>query len=183
MNLKKYHRYRMDFSSTAARLSVLCMGGSLFLLAVYYFLLRDFSTIKAAEAIFSLVLPIVLCVGYIVLIRFVKLNAPGLFAIVGTAVCLVLMISAFSSGSLLHGVLGCVWYILSALVLIGVAGGYFPGTQPASVMFAIAMTVRLLAFDLRLRGITNWVHELAVLLLIAAMICLPGSFQPVKPRK
>lgn len=182
MNLKQYHRYRMDFGSKAARLSTLFIGGSLFLLAVHYFLLRELSSVKAAEAIFKLTLPILLSVAFIVLGRILKLNAPGLFAIVGAAFCLVLMISAFSSGSLLRGVLGGIWYILCAVVLLGTAGGFLPGTQPATVMFAVALIIRLV-FDLRLRGISNWVYELSGLLLIAALMCLPRSFQPIKHRK
>ena len=182
MNLKQYHRYRMDFGSKAAKFSALFIGGSLFLLAVHYFLLRELSSIKAAEAIFKLTLPILLSVAFIVLGRILKVDAPGLFAIVGAAFCLVLMISAFSSGNLLRGVLGGIWYILCAVILLGTAGGFMPGTQPAAAMFAVALIVRLL-FDLRLRGISNWVYELSCLQLIAAMICLPGTFQPIKPRK
>ena len=183
MNLKQYHRYRMDFTSKAASISALCMGVSLFLLSVYYFLLRDLSSIKSAEAIFGLVIPMLVSVAFIVLIRFVKWNAPGLFAIIGAVVCLTLMITAFSSGSLLRGILGGVWYIFCGIILIAVAGGYFPGTMPACVMFSIALIVRLLAFDLRLRGVSNWVHELAILSMIFAWICLPHCFQSAKPRK
>lgn len=183
MNFKQYHRCRMDFTVKAAGFSGLFTGAYLFLLCVYFFFLRELSSIKAGEAVFGLILPMLLCIAYITLFRFVKWNAPGLFAIIGAAFCLILMIGALSSGNILHGVLGVVWYILCGLVLIAAAGGYLPGTKPASVMFGIGLAVRVLLFDLSLRGITNWVLELAYLMLIAALICLPSCIVPAKPRK
>ena len=183
MNLKQYHRCRMDFSVKAAGFAGLFTGAYLFLLCVYFFFLRDLSSIKAGEAVFGLILPMLLCILFIVLLRFVKLNAPGLFAIIGAAFCLLLMINTFSTGNLLHGVLGAVWYILCGLGLIISAGGYLPSTAFASAMFGIGLALRVVLFDLRLRGITNWVYEFALLMLIAALTCLPLCIVPAKPRK
>ena len=183
MNLKQYHRCRMDFTVKAAGFAGLFMGAYLFLLCVYFFFLRDLASVTAGETVFGLILPMLLCIVYIVLLRFVKLNAPGLFAIIGAAFCLVLMIHAFSSGNLLRGVLGGIWYILCGLVLILSAGGYLPGTLPASTMLGIGFLLRVVLFDLRLRGITAWIYELAFLMLIAALTCLPLCIVPAKPRK
>lgn len=182
MNLKQYHRYRMQFTGKWANGSAICMGASIFLLAVYFFLLRDFSSIKTGEAVFLLALPLLLGVAYLVLFRFVRLNSPGAFAILGAVFCLVLMIGSFSTGYILRIVLGCVWYILSALVMLACAGGFLPGALPASLMFRVAFIVRLL-FDLKVRSLSTWVFEASNLALILSLSCLPMLFVPVKHKR
>ena len=183
MNLKQYHRCRMDFNTKAAGFTGLFTGAYLFLLCVYFFYLRDLASITVGETVFGIILPMLFCIVFIVLFRFVKLNAPGLFAILGAVFCLLLMINAFSSANLLRGILGGVWYILCGFVLIIAAGGYLPGTLPASTMFSVGLCLRVVLFDLSLRGIHDWVYELAHLMLISALICLPRCIVPAKPRK
>lgn len=183
MKLKQYHRYSMDFTCKAANVSAICMGASLFSLCIYFFLLRTIATIGAAEAILSLALPIVLVVAYICLLRFAKMNAPGMFAILGAAFCIILIFGTFTSGNMLRVLLGCIWYVLCAVVLISTAGGYIPGTLLAAIMFAIGLIVRILFFSLRLRDISKCVYELSSLCLLLALVCLPLCFKPGKSRK
>ena len=183
MKLKQYHRYCMDFTCKAANVSAMCIGASLFALCFYFFLLRTIATIGAAEAILSLALPIVLMVAYISLMRFVKVNAPGMFALLGAAFCVILIFGTFASGNMLRVLLGCIWYLLCAVVLIATAGGYIPGTLPSAIMFAIAFLVRILFFAPRLRDIPKCVSELSSLCLLIALICLPLCFKPGKSKK
>lgn len=182
MNLKQYHRYRMNFQCKASYFSTVCVGASLFLLSLYYFLIRELSSITVAEAIFSLTVPMILSIGFIVLMRFVKLDAPGLFAIICTVMLLFLMIGLFSAGSVIRAILGCVWYALCALILIGTAGGYLPGKLPATLMFSAAILARVVFFTIRLRGIGSMVLEGSSLLLLLALASLPRCFQSAKPR-
>jgi len=182
MVLKKYHRYRMQFTGKWERATAIGMGASVFLLAVYFFLMRGLGSIKVGEAVFLLTLPLLLSIAYLVLLRYVRLDSPGVFAILGAVFCLVLMISTFTSGSILRMILGCIWYGFSALLLLACAGGFLPGTLPASLVFRVAFVVRLL-FDLKLRSLGAWVYEASALALILALSCLPMLFVPVKHKR
>lgn len=180
MNLKQYHRYSVHFSGKWAKAALISMGISLFLLTVYYFCFRSIDSIGFAECLFSLILPIVICIGFIALIRIIRLNSPGIFAIMGAALCILLLIGTFSSGSILRILLACIWYPLSALVLIACAGGFLPGKLPASIMFAVMLVARVLLFTLHLRGASAMVYEISELCMIISLFCLPMMFRSGK---
>ena len=182
MKQKQYHRYMINFTGKWANTAVICMGISFFLLAVHYFGLRSLDSVRFAECLFSLILPMLCCIGFVVLIRILRFNAPGIYAILGCMLCLSLMIGTFSSGSILRLVLACIWYPLSAFVLIICAGGFLPGRLPATMMLFIALVVRILSFSLHLRGAAAWISEIAVLSMILALCCLPMTFCSGKKR-
>ncbi len=180
MNLKQYHRYQMDFSGSWMKGSLASMGLAVFLLAVYYFGWINLSAVKIGKLILGLILPMLLCLGYIVLLRFVKLNAPGVYGIIGAALCLVLMGGNILAGGLLRMILSIVGYALCSVILIFCVGGYLPGKLPASLTFGIAFAVRLLFFDLLRFRKVNWLEEAAVLLILLALTCLPMALKPAK---
>jgi len=180
--MRRYNRYVMNPDGKWTNASVLCMGGALFALAVYYFGLRGLFSVTFLEAAFCLFLPLVLMVGFIVLIHFMKWNAPGLFAIIGLLFCLFLFFGTFGTGNILRIILGVVWYPLSALVLIACAGGYLPAKQPAVFVYPIAIIFRII-FSLGSTGLVGWVYELSAILTLAALGCLMMSFETKKIRK
>ena len=182
MNLKQYHRYSVNFTGKWAKATLISMGISLFLSTVYYFCFRSIDSIGFAECLFSLILPILICIGFIALIRIFHLNSPGIFAIMGAALCIFLLVGTFSSGSILRIILAGIWYPLSALVLIACAGGFLPGKLPASIMFVVTLVARILLFGLRLREASALVHEASDLCLILSLACLPMMFRPGKNR-
>lgn len=180
--MKQYNRYVMNPDSKWTNASVLCMAGALFSLAVYYFGLRGLISVGFLEAVFCLFLPLILMGAFIALIHFMKWNAPGLFAIIGALLCAFLLIGLFGSGSALRIILGIIWYPLSALILIGCAGGYLPGKKPAVYAFPIAILFRLI-FNLGKIGLFGWVYELSAILILAALACLMMSFEAKKFRQ
>jgi hypothetical protein len=179
--MKQYNRYVMNPDGKWTKASVLCMAGALFTLAVYYFGLRGLISVGFLEAVFCLFLPLILMAGFIVLIHFLKWNAPGLFALIGLLLCVFLFFGIFGSGSFLRIILGVVWYPLSALVLVACAGGYLPGKQPAVFVFPIAIFFRVI-FNLGNAGLFGWVYEISAILTLAALGCLMMSFEAKKMR-
>ncbi|MBQ9929986.1 MAG: hypothetical protein IJO72_04330 [Oscillospiraceae bacterium] len=180
--MKQYFRYTMDLDGKWMKSSLLCMAGALVTLLLYYFGLRGLISVGFLEAVFCLFLPLILMAAYIVLIRFKRINAPGLYAIIGLLLCVLLFFGIFGSGSILRIILGAVWYPLMALILVGSAGGYLPGKQPAVLAFPVAMVFRIV-INLGKTGLFGWVYEISSVLTLAALACLIMSFEAKKLRK
>lgn len=183
MQLKQYYRYVMDYSGKWIKASTMCMAASFFLLAVYYFALRGLASVGFGEAVFCVLLPMVLMVAYVVLTFYYKWNAPGLFALMGMAFCVFLFAGTFVSGNILRIILGVIWYPLSALILIGCAGGYLPRKIPAALIFAVTIFIRFFVFDIGRLGLFSWFLELSAFLCLASMGCLIMSFRELRTRE
>ena len=181
--MKGYNRCIMDLDGKWSRASLLCMAGALFALAAYYFGLVGLSAIGFLEAVFCLFLPLLLMVGYIVLIRFYRWNAPGLFAIMGLFFCLFLFFGTFGTGNILRIILGVIWYPLSALILVAAAAGGFSAKKPAVFVFPIAIFFRLIVFGLGRIGLVGWVYEISAALTLISLACLMMSFENKKARQ
>ncbi|MBQ2893705.1 MAG: hypothetical protein IJE24_06175 [Oscillospiraceae bacterium] len=180
--MKQYNRYVMNPDGAWTRASVLCMAGSLFSLAVYYFGLRGLISVGFLEAVFCLFLPLILMAAFIALVHFMRWNAPGLFAIIGALLCVFLLLGIFGSAGVLRILLGILWYPLAGLILLACAGGYLPGKKPAVFVFHIAIIFRVI-FNLGKIGLFGWVYELSAILTLAALACLMMSFEAKKFRQ
>lgn len=181
--MKQYQQYRMNFDSKAMGLSGICMGVSIFTLAVYYLFALDYSLVPLGTKLFYFWLPVMLSLAYIVLYRLVRLNAPGVYAIIGAVFCLLLIIGLFKTTSLFRIILGILSYLICGAALILGTGGYLPGRLTATVCFAIVLTIRLLCFTLgKVKGIA-WLPELADLSVITALMCLSVAMIPVNKKE
>lgn len=183
MQRKPYNRCTMDFENKWIQASLLCMAGALFALAVYYFGLRGLISVGLLEAVFCLFLPLILMVAYIVLMHFMRWNAPGLYAIMGVLFCIFLFFGTFGSGNFLRIVLGVVWYPLSALILVACAGGNLPKKKPAIFVFPIAIFFRVVVFGIGRIGLFGWANEISAVLTLSALACLMMGFENKKTRQ
>lgn len=177
--MKQYHRYHMDFTGKWAKASGICMGASLFLLAVYYFCVTPFGDHGVMEILFCLCLPLIASVAYVVLLRVLRWDAPGIYGILGALLCLSFLVGVFFSGSVVRIILGVVWYALCALVLLAALGGYLPGKLPSSAVFGISIAIRLIFFDIGKLGLAQWIGEGATLCAMASLVCLPMALVSV----
>ena len=159
------------------------MGLSFFLRVVYYFGLTNILTYNVGAIILNIILPLLLCAGYIVLLRAVKLNAPGIFAILGAAFCLMILIWNFSTGDVLRILLSVVFYLLAGLLLLGTAGGYLPGRLPSSAIFMVLLMSRFLFYGPAGSQIGYMILELSVLCIPASLFCLTRSLKEGKNKK
>jgi len=167
----------MDMAGKWVNASGICFGVSVFCCAVYYFGLVNLADIGFGEILFSMLLPLIVGIAFVVLLRCVKLNAAGLYAILGTAVCLLVMIQSFSCGNFLRMFLSIIWYAAAAAVLMFTALGALRYGTLAAAMFALALVVRILAYGLGRLSLTDWVQEISVLSFLAGVMVLPMSFQ------
>ncbi len=182
MNWKIYERYQMDMIGKWARFCGVMMSASFFLRIVYYFGLKNLRDIPGSEIFATMILGLVLCAGFVVVLNYLRLNAPGIYGILGSAHCLLLIIGNFSSGSVLRIVLSIIWYALCALVLLSTIGGYLPGRIMSAGMFFFAAFVRLVAYDLGKISFLRWVTEAAVICALLALAAIPLALKPIKTK-
>ena len=178
LNLKQYIRYEMRFEGNWPGICVGCMGLSFFLRILYYFGLVHLQDIGGGETFFSLILPLLFSCAFIVLFRVVKWNAPGIFAILGSVFCLLLIIWNFSSGDFLRIILSVFMYIIAAAVLLATAGGYLPGNLVSTAAFAIILVFRFLLYSMGQSGLSAYIAEFSSLCLIASLLALTRCFKP-----
>lgn len=179
MQLKQYLRYQMDFSSKWVRNSAFLIGLSFFARILYSFVFSDVTQFSVGTWIFQLILPLLACISYIVLIRLVKWNAPGVYAILGTVLCLFVIVWNFSSGNILRVILSILFYTAASVALLGTAAGFFPGKFIPSIIFAALFAFRMLFYFPVQSGIGVWVLEISVLSIIASLYSLPMGFVPI----
>lgn len=178
MKLKQYLRFEVNFKSRWIETSAALMGISIFLRILFYFAVTNLRDIGGLELFFSMLLGLALSSVFIICLTCLRLNAPGLYGIIGTAICLTYIVLSFMSGDPVRIVLSFFWYLLSAIVLLATTGGYLPGRLFSALLFATAVTVRFFFYDLGKLNFVEWVRELPALCIIASLGCLVMGFRP-----
>ena len=181
--MKQYQRNRMDFDNRWTKVSAGFMAVSIFLLTVYYLGICNLLDVGFGEELLNFWLPVVLGFAYIAMLQMLRINSPGIYAIMGAAFCVMLICSLFAAGGVVRIIFGILWYIVCAGVLLMAAGGYMPGTAPAAVCFGIAAFVRLMFAIFGSNSLPELVSELANLSVILAMMFLPLGMVKVKKKE
>ena len=182
MKLKQYTRYQMDFQSNWTSSCGILMGFSFFVRLIYYFGLTNIYDMGIVEILFTMILGTALCLGYLITLSVMRLNAPGIYGILGAIHCLLLIFGSFITGDVLRIVLAVLWYALAAGILLMTVGGYLPGRLLAMLMFAVPTLVRVFFYDLGRLSILQWVREFGILLALIGLACLPMGlkFAPLR---
>lgn len=181
--MKQYYQYRMKFNGKSLEFSALCMGLSLFLSALYYLAICGLDAFSTGVLIVQLWLPLLFGIVYLVLLRGIRWNAPGIYAIIGTLFCMIYILDAFISGSMGKILLAVPSWVLCAVALIIVIGGFFPSRVPASLLIGIAIGLRVLLFDVGRLSPLEWIAESTHLFSMAAFLFLPIGLKERKRRK
>ncbi|MBE6934678.1 MAG: hypothetical protein E7462_06505 [Ruminococcaceae bacterium] len=173
MTLKQYTRYQIDFKSKWTSVCGVLMGLSFFLRLIYYFGLTNIYDLAVVEILSTMIPGAVLCLAYLFTLSVMRLNAPGVYGILGAVHCFLLMFGTFSSGDGVRIALAVIWYVLAAGVLLLTVGGYLPGRLLASLVFFVPAVVRLFVYDLNHVTLLQWVREFGVLFALVGLACLP----------
>jgi hypothetical protein len=181
MKLKQYRRYHMDFSGQWLNAFCILCGLSFFLRVEYYFMFINPTLCSTSEVIFSMILPMLLCISALVVLKFFRLNAPGVMGIIGAAMCLCLMIGTFFSGSVLRIVLAILIYLTAGGLLIITIGGFVPTRQFSVISFCLILLVRILFFRPAF-VLFPIVLELSELAMLVAVLIMPLTMFPGKMR-
>ena len=174
---KLYRRYRMNFSGKWFTAFCALCGLAVFLRFVYYFMFADLAQCGTGEVVFNLVLPVVLLCGIIVIMKLVRLDAPGILAILGCVVCLLLTINGFDTQNILRLVFSLLGYTAGGALLLLTVAGFVPTRQFSVILFAILLILRVLLF--RPVIVTALLTECSDLCMIASLAIMPATMRKV----
>ena len=177
MQLKQYVRYEMVFNGKWANICMGSIGVSFFLRVLYYLGVVNLQDISGGVLFLQLILPLLIFSIFIALFRVAKWNAPGVYAIVGCAICLLLMFLNFSTGDVLRIFLSFLVYLAAAVLLLGTAGGYLPWKAPVSICFALVLLFRLLLYSKEQTGFPAHIMEISSLCMIVSLLALTFCFK------
>ena len=171
--MKPYYRYQMDFSGKYIRWSLLSMAISFFFYMVYTFGVTNLADAGFLKAVFVMLLPTILTVGYVVLLKIKEMNAPGIYGLIGAGICLCALIGTFFSGSAIRIILGIIWYPVCGALLLACVGGYLPSIVPAAVGLGVAAGVRAVILLLSGLSLEAFVSGVALIFSLIALLFLP----------
>ena len=168
------HKYRMDPEGKWHLGATAMMGVAFFLRAAYYFGFTRPENTGGFEMAMFLILPMVLELAFMVMIRGVKLNLPGVYGIMGAVFCAVLAVQGIMIGGVLRIILSIIGYLICGAALVGVGWGLLSKSLGVTALL-LTFTVRLLAFDLKLLTglrLVAFMREAAGLCVILALAFL-----------
>ncbi len=144
--LKKI-RYQMNFDSNSHFAVAVLMGAAFFLRIAYYL---GFSRPNEAGlwlVLTGLILPVLVEAAFMVLLRGVRLNAPGVYGILGMVYCGLLLLQTFQYADVVRTVLGILAYVICGGLLLGTVGGMLSKEIVVTATF-LTIVVRFFVFDL-----------------------------------
>ena len=144
MELRKVVTYKIPFRSKSILWCGIFLALSVFLRCLHYFIPCDFTQINSGEWIFKIILPILLCAAYGVLIRIVKLRAPGIYGILAAVLTLTMLIGDFFDCNLLQIILSAITLIILSFLLLATYGGYIPYRSICACATLIVCLLRVL---------------------------------------
>lgn len=137
---------KVDVDSRNVVYAATLMGASFFMRSVFYFGLSRLEELGAGELLLSMILPMLLELGFLILLRGVRLNVPNVYSSMGAVYCLLLLLQSFGHGSILRTILEIVIYLACAALLV-LVGMKLMKNELAAIAFFAAALVRIL-FDL-----------------------------------
>lgn len=177
--MKQKARYKIEFESASIRWSSALMGLAFFCQAIFFFAFTDYRQAGGGMLAFCLVIPMILEVAWVVLLHSVKLNAAGIYGILGTVFCLLLAIQVsmlFGAG---QAVIAWLMYLLAAAGMVMITGGFFPYKYIGAALFALLFVIRF--FSLGVIGMVkqgSWAALAQALpevcLILALMLFMTG---------
>lgn len=148
LDLRVLVRYRVGFSTKWAAYSTVFAGLSFFLLTFYYFGVQNLLDCSFGEILFSMLLPMVILVCFVVMIRGIHFTVTPIYGILGALYCLSMIIHTFSYDNILHAIFAMLWYVLTALICLATTGGYIANRAYMSIVFILPAVYRLVFTDL-----------------------------------
>ena len=169
------YNYSMDFNGRSHFATAALMGAAFFLRAVYYFGFTRPETVGAWNLIIFLILPLLLEAAFMVMIRGLRWNMPGIYGIMGAVYCLLLLLQSFSGGNVLRIILSVIAYLACAAALWGIGEGLLSKSLTVAVL-SVTLAIRFLIFDLSgyiisLR-VVAFIREAAALCGLLSLVCL-----------
>lgn len=141
--MKQLAKYKVNFESKWILLSVALAGFACFFQAVYFFVLNKPQDATSTQLAFFLIIPMVLELAWVIMLHSVKKNAPGIYGILGSLLCVMLLVQSCIAGGTWNIVVAALGYVLACGALVMITGGFFPYKYIGLAYFGILLVVRM----------------------------------------
>lgn len=177
MEFKKAVTYRVPFRSKGILFSGIFLAASVFLRCLYYFFPCDFTNYNFLTWSFGIFLPILLCVGFGILIRVVRLRAPGIYGILAAALCITLLVSDLNNSNVAQTIFSLVTMPLLGFLLLITYGGFIPFRSIGAFSLALVGIFRIVFWTF---SGAAWVTLLGDTMIFLGLLCFTVSLRPVQ---
>ena len=179
MELKVRGAYRIPFSGKKVTCSCAAMGLAVFLRYICYFLLRDLDSVGTGEWILQLILPTILCAGYLVLLRLVRLRVPLVYGAVLSGIFVMLLVSDIVTAGALQIVIAALTLIPLGLLILAVTSGVLPLSEAAWVGVLVVLILRIV-FGGPVSGLSQWCIRISELAMIVSAFFFVFSLRRIQ---
>lgn len=143
MNLKQSVRCQMQMDSRWIQISVIFMGLSVFLRAVYYLGLTNFQDLNGFQLITQLIVPVVVAAVYLILIKGLNLNSPILLGVLSGLYAIDYLLSMEKSE-----MVSAVLLAVNVAAFLAAVFGFLSDTKLVVLFGILSMAYRVIAVDL-----------------------------------
>lgn len=143
MNLKQSVRCQMQMDSRWIQISVIFMGLSVFLRAVYYLGLTNFQDLNGFQLITQLIVPVVVAAIYLILIKGLNLNSPILLGVLSGLYAIDYLLSMEKSE-----MVSAVLLAVNVAAFLAAVFGFLSDTKLVVLFGILSMAYRVIAVDL-----------------------------------
>ena len=147
-NLRVLVRYFVNLESAWTHYATVLTGLSFFLLVVNFFGIRNLADCGLLEILFSMVLPMVIWITFMVLLRGVRLPYANLYGLLGALYCVCMIIHGLSYENIFQIIFAVIWYCLTAVICLGTTGGYIANRAYMAWAFLLPVIYRIIFVDL-----------------------------------
>lgn len=176
--MKKIARYQIESESSWITLSALLMGVAFFIQAMFYLAFGNYKDLSGFHNAMFLIIPMGLEFVWFVLLKGIRLNHCGVYAILSVLVCVLLAVQNFMAGSVAQMILGAISYLLVSGLVLMVIGGYFPYKLFAVAAFGAIAVFRFVVFDVsrfitpgEWQGLITEIPALCMILSVMLFFC------------
>lgn len=141
---KQNYRCRIEFENRWIAPGALLAGIAFFLLMAYYFGVVNFTRCGFMEIVFSMFLPILLLIAYMVLLKGFRHPSVPLYSGIIMLHLLMLVIQVILEGGIFNIIFSVLFYLACIVVSFGVVHGYLAEPKMMSIAFFLAAGWRLL---------------------------------------
>lgn len=185
--MKQIARYKVNFESKWIISSAALMGVALFCQMLFFFALNSPQEASGGELVLFLIIPAMLELAWIILLHSVKLNAAGVYGILGVVFCLLLAVQVCLTGGVVYLVLAIIGYLLASGLLLMITGGFLPYKYFGFAAFALLGLIRFFSSGifglLRRQQWAGLAQALPGVCILVAIMAFFGGITGVKIKK
>ena len=182
--MKRIARYRLNFDSNWMTMSGVLMGVCFFMQSVYFLGIAKLQGLDFPMLVLHLIAPMSLEFLWLFFLRGTKLNAAGVYGLLGTAMLILFLLQACVYGGVWDIVSTALYLLFGGATLIFITGGFFPYKLIGMAVMLGILAIRVLVFDwpayVEPMDFAGLMLEGPTVCMLLAVICFLGGIDGVR---